>query len=257
MLESQRIHQVLRYAVAVAANEDDYRRRELGPIHLIKYLYLADLAYAEKHGGETLTGLSWRFHHFGPWALEAFQELDPAMAPPEFQRRSFQGSYQDDVVRYRTTDQGLEDNLESELPRVVERAAKDAVQELNNDTSALLHHVYCTQPMVTAAPGETLDFSVAVKPSAKTDAAPARLLRKEQRQEAHEQLQARFRAALKRRTQTAGAVAEPRPRYDEVFAKGQEWLDRQAGEPLEPLEGELIVSEEVWKSPARSEPGLS
>ena len=46
MIESHRIHSILRYAVAVASGEDDFRRRELGPIHLIKYLYLADLAHA-------------------------------------------------------------------------------------------------------------------------------------------------------------------------------------------------------------------
>ena len=73
----------------------------------------------------------------------------------------------------------------------------------------------------------------------------------------HDELRSRFQEALRRRSQRAWVVAEPQPRYDEVFAKGQEWLDRLAGEPLQPVEGELIVSDEVWKSPARTDPGLS
>jgi hypothetical protein len=43
---------LLKYILAVAGQED-YGNREVGPIHLIKYVYLADLAFAEKHGGET------------------------------------------------------------------------------------------------------------------------------------------------------------------------------------------------------------
>ncbi len=78
-IHHQRIHQVMRYALGVAGNEDEYRDRELGEIHLIKYVYLADLAHAEKHGGVTYTGIPWRFHHFGPWAEEAFCEIKPSM----------------------------------------------------------------------------------------------------------------------------------------------------------------------------------
>jgi hypothetical protein len=42
----------LKYILA-AAEQEDYGNREVGPIHLIKYIYLADLAFAEKHTGET------------------------------------------------------------------------------------------------------------------------------------------------------------------------------------------------------------
>ncbi len=49
---------------------------------------------------------------------------------------------------------------------------------------------------------------------------------------------------------------EPSPRYDQVFVEGQAWLDRLAGEPIEPETGELLVSDAVWKSDARSNPGI-
>jgi hypothetical protein len=47
----------LKYILA-AAGQEDYGNREVGPIHLINYVYLADLAFAERHGGETFTGTS-------------------------------------------------------------------------------------------------------------------------------------------------------------------------------------------------------
>ncbi len=91
-----RIEEVFGYALAVAAQADHPRDRELGPIHLLKYLYLADLAHAETHDGETYSGVSWRFHKFGPWAVEAFQQIEPAMAHLGAGCRQFASSYRDD-----------------------------------------------------------------------------------------------------------------------------------------------------------------
>jgi hypothetical protein len=55
-MDIKKVDQLLKYILA-AAGQADYGNREVGPIHLIKYVYLADLAFAEKHGGETFT---WR-----------------------------------------------------------------------------------------------------------------------------------------------------------------------------------------------------
>ena len=53
---------LLKYALAVAGQEKP-GNRELGAIHLVKYVYLADLAYADRHRGDTLTAVAWRFHN--------------------------------------------------------------------------------------------------------------------------------------------------------------------------------------------------
>ena len=47
-----RVDLLLKFIIA-AAGQEDYGDREVGPIHLIKYVYLADLAFAEKYDGET------------------------------------------------------------------------------------------------------------------------------------------------------------------------------------------------------------
>ena len=43
------------------------------------------------------------------------------------------------------------------------------------------------------------------------------------------------------------------PRYDDVYFEGLKWLDRLAGEPIEPEEGTLEISDSIWKSPFRTE----
>jgi hypothetical protein len=71
-------------------------------------------------------------------------------------------------------------------------------------------------------------------------------------------LRKRIEARLaERRAERRKAVSFTPPRYDDVFQEGLKWLDSLAGEPLESQEGDLTFSEEIWKSPARTESDLS
>jgi hypothetical protein len=76
---------VLKYILATAGQED-YGNREVGPIHLIKYVYLADLAVGGRTKGRKrkfwhenskkgLTPFSGRFREssfFRPWSEDRF-----------------------------------------------------------------------------------------------------------------------------------------------------------------------------------------
>jgi hypothetical protein len=150
-------------------------------------------------------------------------------------------------------DPALAEQLERALPDEVCRAVASAVREFGNDTSSLLHHIYRTLPMLRAAPGEDLDFSTLVTegettgydslerqdPTMPEDA-------REQRQAALEAARVRVRQALANKIRARAARAKPDPpEYDEVFAEIQDWLDGLAGEPLQPLAGELIVSDAI------------
>ena len=95
-----RTDSLLQFALASAAVQDEYRDRELGPIHLLKYVYLADLSYAERNDGVTYTGAPWRFHHFGPWAEGVFERIEPAVSNVGGVARRFASKYTDDSVRY-------------------------------------------------------------------------------------------------------------------------------------------------------------
>jgi hypothetical protein len=54
-MDINKVDLLLKYILATAGQED-LGNREVGPVHLVKYVYLADLVFAEKHGGETNHG---------------------------------------------------------------------------------------------------------------------------------------------------------------------------------------------------------
>lgn len=259
----EKVDLLIKFALATAGREDP-GQQELGPIHLVKYVYLADLAYAEKHDGETFTGIPWRFHNFGPWAVEVYSRIGPVTHAVGATERIFPSRYGDeDVVRWKLEDDDLFEKLDSQLPSDVVRAIRTAVHKFGSDTNSLLHHVYKTTPMLRAAPGEPLDFrlagTVVAEPipvySVEPEATPLSTKEKKRRKEALENLRAKIQERL-RAPKGRELVAPPTPRYDEVFLKGQHWLDALAGSPLKPGEGELEFSEAIWKSSFRSDPGV-
>jgi hypothetical protein len=249
-----RIEAVLGYALAVAAQADHPRDRELGPIHLLKYLYLADLAHAETHGGESYSGVDWRFHKFGPWAVEAFQQTRPAMSHLHAECRDFTSRYREDNFRWRVPDDRL-DLGKVGLPLDVARALADAVRVFGSDTSALLHHVYRTPPMLRARPGDCLDLRPELEPVEAEEATPVEplpeiKLSKTRLKKMREEVQRRL---AKKREARRTVVPQPPPRYDEVFAEGVAWLD---GPEPEPRRGKLSFSDDVWTSRARGDTEL-
>jgi hypothetical protein len=249
-MTAARIEAVLGYALAVAAQADDQRQRELGPIHLLKYLYLADLAYAKKHGGESFTGVDWRFHKFGPWAVEAFQQIEPAMAALEAAARQFTSRYRDDNIRWKLPADQLE-LRESGLPLEVVQSVATAVRTFGSDTSALLHHVYRTPPMLRASPGDRLDLRHEQESeTARAESLPEVRLSKTKVRKMREEFQRRLVSKQKGHRAVA---PQPPPRYDEVFAEGVAWLD---GPEPEPRRGRLSFSDDVWNSRARGETDL-
>ncbi|MFN8545540.1 MAG: hypothetical protein U0807_15220 [Candidatus Binatia bacterium] len=244
------------------AGQGDSSHRELGPIHLLKYVYLGDLAHAERHGGQTFTGAPWRFHYFGPWAEPVFARIEPAVKALEVRERRFPYNEADrEGVRWLLDDARLADRLDDELPLEVASAIKRAIREYGNDTAGLLDYVYRTAPMLNAEPGEMLDFTVAEAPARPLPKpAPAASLSKsarKQQQAAVAALRERVQAKLRERaTARTLAAPDPPPRYDAVFAEGQAWLDSLAGPPIEAGEGTVTFADDIWKSRGRRDPGI-
>lgn len=99
-LDARRTDLLLQYILIAAAQEDDWRDRELGPIHFLKYAYLGDLAYAERHNGETYTGAEWQFYHFGPWQAQVHDRIEPALAAISAERKMLPSARYEDFVRF-------------------------------------------------------------------------------------------------------------------------------------------------------------
>ena len=235
------------YALAVASEADSYQDRELGPIHLIKYVYLGDLAFAARNDGKTYSETDWKFHKFGPWSVELYQQLPQAAEVAGAVARHFQSRYNEDGVRWRLPGAASVRDLESRLPAAAARAIRLAVHEYHNDTSSLLHHVYRTTPMLTAAPGEALTFQVKEEADEQAPAMPPDLpdISKTQLKKLKERVRSHFAQQAKKKT------VVPKVSYDEDYFEILDLLDREVGDALEQTEGVLEFSADVWKSEAR------
>jgi hypothetical protein len=263
-MDAKKIDLLIQYALAVASEEDHPFDRQLRPIHLIKYCYLADLAYAKQHEGQSYTETPWQFYNFGPWSRDLFLRLEPAARQIEADERRFSTAHQEDAVSWSLKPGQLRpEELERRLPREVATSIRQAVHEFGSDTPSLLHHVYTTEPMLKAAPGERLELApeepepppvASAAPSADPSLHPPQLSKtalKKLRRGVQERLQ-----AIREKRASSSAPASAPPPYDEVFLQGQEWLDSLAGEELIGDEGRVSFAESIWKSSGRREPKL-
>ena len=225
MTDTARVDLLLKYALAVAGQEEP-GNRELGAIHLVKYVYLADLAYADRHGGDTFTAAAWRFHKFGPWSTDVYTRIAPVVAAVGAQeRRCSNPRYEDEAVRWFVDEETLADSLERELPLEVTSAIKRAIRQFGSDTTSLLHEVYRTHPMLHAAPGDMLHFEPAervAEPQVDAYQAPSPTAAKQMRtrKAALRALRERVQRRLASPRTAKTISPSPPPRYDDVYAEG-------------------------------------
>lgn len=261
-----KIDQLLQFILATAGQEDFYSR-ELGPIHLIKYIYLADLEYAEHHNGITYTALPWKFHHFGPWSNEAYLRIDPALFEIGAEKKVIElatHEYNGDFIRWLTTDDELYNSLEKQLPLIITTSVQKYVHRFNAVTEDLLHFVYKTWPMLRAKPGDLLDFSIPdyLKKENKeysdaigniSDELSIKQIKK--KKQAIDALKIEFRKKLENKKRKAKLLFSPPP-YDDIYFEGMRTLDSLAGEEIKTLKGIVRFSDDIWKSKARFDPDV-
>ena len=255
MSDKDRIRDTVVYALLTAAEDEDYTRRELGEIHLLKYLYLADLAHAKWHEGQTFTGTEWTFHNFGPWSQPLHAAIIACLMSVGAEFRTFPSRFgDDDCKRWRIQfDENECRRVKDRLPLEVKQAMAAALQKHGNDTASLLGAVYATEPMLRTAPGAKIDLLPAEKvqnePELEAFVPLMDKLTKGQRKrfDAKKQL-VKARIAERLAQRVAPALVQPAPAAGcaEVLA----WLDRMAG-PQFPSTAEVMFGDDVWTSSAR------
>ncbi len=158
------------------------RGYNLTTVQVVKYLYLADLYHARRHGGQTLTSLPWTFVHFGPYCSESIQAIDAAVDDRALvERLTYESSSGKDYYRYRVL-ASKEPALVDEIPYVVVSALKHAVRKYGDDTAKLLDYVYFdTEPMKDIEPYDRLDFGRARAPEIIKTVEPTKLTEKKRR----------------------------------------------------------------------------
>lgn len=254
---------VIQYALLVAGQEDDYIDQQLGPIHLIKYVYLADLAHARRNNGDTFTGIDWRFYKFGPWAQQVNERIEPALAVIHADKKSFESQYEEreDWVRWNKHDDYLLQTLERKLPTYIVRDLRRDIHKYGKDTPSLLDYVYKTKPMLSAAPNEYLDFTLEISAPVKEEAKQQPLRMDGLSKNKQKKLKERMDGIRSKRQATGSRrsklVTPPSPRYDDTYYQGIAWLDSQAGPELSEKRIVVEFSDDVWKSPTRKAKDVS
>lgn len=253
---------IYQYALLLAA-EENWDQRELGPIHLLKFACLADLAHAKYNGGETYTGIEWKFHTFGPWSNPAHALIQTAADELGAETKTIPSAYDEgDFIRYvvRGDQDELkrqEKDLRQKLPLDIRGAIQSAVHEYKADTKKLLHAVYATVPMLMAAPGDILDFHAVVREPvaayAVEERAPAQVALSKKKTSMLKSRMAELRKQCSQNFTRAKAERTPPSEPDSTgeLAEVTAWLDQLAG-PAFPEEGAHVTfAKEVWKSEAR------
>ncbi len=243
---------IIQYALLTAGQGDDYLSRRLGPIHLIKYVYLADLYYAQKHNGTSFTGINWQFFHFGPWSFQVNNRIDAATSAILANRHSFDSHFKDeDVVRWEISDDDLLKRMSREVPSEITIKLKNNIRKYSSDTEGLLGFVYQTEPMLNTAPNDYIDFSIYTD----QDKVPIEkvMLRFEQISNKKKKAFSQKIKALKL-ARTFGKkklIPVTTPRHDEIYNDGINWLDTLAGEEFPTGRLKAQFSTDVWGSDTR------
>lgn len=256
-MDYTRLDLVLQYALSVSG-------QDLSAVHLLKYAYLADLAHARAHAGATFTGIPWVFHHFGPYSKEAQQRVPEAAteigAAARQKERLQDGTA---YVSYHGASEQVAERLRDQLPPEVASAVRWGVREHGADTAALLDAVYRTEPMLRAAPGETLQFRPEQQvPEPRAAEAPPTPLEKpkaawkvrREQKAARERIAAEVKRKLAEKTGGRQRGTGPSPRYDEMYQAGVKALDSLAGDPVPQGRMDATFAASIWKSPSRRDP---
>ena len=261
-----KIDALLQYILACASELDEYTERELGPIHLIKYVYLADLAYAEAHNGQTFTGLNWQFFRFGPWSLELNNRIPQALEAIGATCTRYPSAFtEDDYVRWCIHDSNIRDAAGRQIGLPLCGFLDRVIGRFANSTPELLDFVYKTPPMLNAAPQEYLNFS----PSGwkyhdtrqtKRHFEKITLTRRQEKKlstwAANVQYGVQERLAKLRRAKQQTSARQSQPIIDEVFFQGIAALNCTEGYEIQ--EGKLTAEfdSNIWKSRVRHDPEL-
>lgn len=257
-INTEHVDLLIQYSLLAAGDEDYCGDRQLGPIHILKYVYLADLSYARRNNGQSFTGVDWQFYKFGPWSQAVHSRIEPALNAIHANKHQFPSDYGDkeDWVRWELHEERLLEEKRRTLPPVITMDLKREIHRFGKDTPSLLDYVYKTKPMLSAAPNEYLDLSLVVDNTQDDSgcAPPLRMQNLSNKKKKHfQQKLAVLRELRHQRKAETPKLINPvtAPRYDEVYRVGVAWLESLSGEQFSSQDISAEFSSAVWKSTTR------
>jgi len=198
----------------------------LSTLALVKFLYLADLYYAEDTGGQTLTKFPWIFYHFGPYCNASYTAIDEAVNLGIICANTYESKYEEGKdVRWFFYEEKNDPTVN--IPRYVENHLFIAIKRFS-DIRDLMNHVYFeTPPMENAKEKALLDFSTAKKKELDTSIEMKKLSTKKIRK-AQECIKALKEDRMKRLEKPRAGLL---PIYDDNYYKLEKMLDEEEQTP--------------------------
>ena len=208
-------------------------RGQVSRIRLMKFLYLADW-HAAKLGGQPITSYHWRFHHYGPYAVEAQRDIDRSTQQGLIEMKLVEGSEYEEVHLFRCY--GDEPEVWKEIRMSVYSILRQEIQRwIGKPLPEFLDYVYFeTEPMIHARRGEPLDFAV-IEPS--VEPSPPSSLKGKPSQETRKKI-----SEFLERARGARRIGPP-PIYDHMYEQAVKFLDDQDSLSGE-LHGQVNVGED-------------
>lgn len=248
--------------ILAEASKNEWPDCELGDIHIIKYLYLADLSHAYRSNGETLTGIQWKFYHFGPYSTEAYMSIEPALLAIGANKKKITTEYSEDFHRWSVKNCFQKMQQHDCIDEISLIEIQGLVKKFGADTASLLHYTYTTEPMLSASPNDILHFPKEKrKHIAHTRSAEVKKTTKQIKKEKEKvtAIKAVFKEKLRKKIDELNkkkSACFKIPRYDEVFFAGVDALEELAGDKIDKCDLVCEFSESFWKSKARHDPEL-
>ena len=160
-----------------------------------------------------------------------------------------------------STDEHLLQEREERLPTCITHDLKRDIHKYGKDTSALLDYVYKTNPMLSAAPNEFLDFSLVVESTSNNKVERPQLrmenLSAKRKKKFNEGMHVIREKQQSKELKKGKLITPPAPRYDEVYNVGITWLNSLAGPEFVTRKIVAEFSEEVWNSSTRKDKDVS
>jgi len=231
MAEPNPEHDLIRYITSEATRVGGALTR----IRLIKFLYLADV-YLFGLTGRRATPYRWRFYHYGPWALDAQQDIDALAATGAI---AAEARARDDDVGEMTlySARELPPNIEGEFGLRFEMQLRGAIRTwARRPLNEFLDYVYFdTPPMRDARRGDYLSFEPGI--FAEEQGPPPKPVPRHSSRE----VQRAWRAFLDSTRRDASRVPVPRDAVvDDAFRTAVERLDDEDVLPR-PLDARVDV----------------
>ena len=126
----------------------------ISTIRLIKFLYLLDLEYYNRHF-QTLTEIDWIKYHYGPFFFEwpeLIKEIGYRLSPSEIKTERGEGFLYQVDEPYRIDDK-VTFGVQGMINRIIQKWGDEDIDEI-------LNYVYETLPVKESEQNEQLDFSV-------------------------------------------------------------------------------------------------